>query len=436
LRRPTVPSLGALLAGLVVLAGTVGADELPEGSLRLQQAIRIGLHNHPGLEEARAEVAAGRAGEGIAGADYRPQVYAEGSLAGGRQLGGTDEGEFTDDSRARLSVEQELYDFGGRAARSRAASAQRKAAESSLFDARQQRALTIQRRYFDVLLADRKVQVWNEALAIAYVRYDYAQGQAELGEISPVEESRIETRFRDFRAKYLAAQNEARLARLRLSHAMGIEGDLPRDLVEPDLELERELAEVQDLVQKAWDGNPRLAAARHRLSAARARADAEASDRWPRLVGAVNARYWSREAPYRNDLEAALRLEVPLYEGGRLGAEVRRAGAQAEQVRARWMRLRQDIERAVYEAHLDVDSWRHKLTAAQTALSYRQKKTDLARTEYMLELETDLGDALTEQTRAQLQKARARYKLALSLRRLDALVGQNILPEKGESEGS
>lgn len=426
-----------LLAGLLLTIGPAVADELPDGPLRLQQAIRIGLASHPGVSEARAAVEAGRADEAMAGADYRPQVHAEGQLANSRQLGGAHEGDFTDDSRARLTVEQEFYDFGERAARSRAAAERRQAAESSLFSSRQQRALTIQRRFYDVLLADRKVQVWNEALAIAFVRYDYSQGEAELGQISPVEQARIESRFREFRAKYMAAQNEARLARLRLSHAMGIEGDLPRDLVPPDTDLEREPPAVKDLVKRAWEGNPRLIAARHRLQAARADADAEASARWPRLVGAVNARYWSREAPYRNDLEAALRLEVPLYEGGRLGAAERRAGAQAEQERARWMRLRQDIEQAVYQAHLEVDSWRHRLTAAETELAYRQKKTDLARTEYMLELETDLGDALTEQTRAQLEKARARFELALSLRRLDALVGKNILPNgEEESEGS
>lgn len=426
--------MGLLGAGLAALAAPAGGDELPDGALRLEQAIRIGLDNHPGLAEARAAVSAEQAGERSAGADYRPQVYAEGNLAGGRQLGGANEGEFTDDSRAQLSVEQELYDFGERAARSRAANARREAAESRLFSARQQRALDIQRRFYDVLLADRKVQVWNEALAIAFVRYDYAQGEAELGQISPVDEKRIESRFREFRANYMAAQNEARLARLRLAHAMGIEGDLPRDVVPPEMDLEREPDPVRELVERAWEDNPRLASAQRRLDAARADAEAESSARWPRVVGVVNARYWSRDTRYRNDLEAGVRLEVPLYEGGRLDAEARRAGAEAEQQRARWMRLRQEVEQAVYQAHLNLDSWRHRLTAAETELAYRRKETDLARTEYMLELETDLGDALTEQTRAQMEKAEARFELALALRRLDALVGDNILPDREEDK--
>jgi outer membrane protein TolC len=426
----------ALAVAILVGAGWARADEIPEGPLALDQAIRIGLDQHPDLAKARARLAAERAGEGVAGADYRPSVTAEGLVGGGRQLGGADQGSFTNDTRARVTLSQELYDFGERAARSRAARKRREAAASKLFSARQQRALTIQQRFFDVLLADRKVQVWNEALAIAFVRYDYAQGKSDLGQIGPVELGRIETRFRDFRAKYMDAQNEARLARVRLAHAMGIEGDMPRNLQAPDLDLDRELPDVQKLVTRAWEDNPRLVAARKRMRAARAEAEAAESARYPRLVGTVSARHWAREAPYRNDLEAGVRVEVPLYEGGRIGAEADEADAEAEQDRARWLGLRQEVEQAIYEAHLAVDSWRHRRTAAQTKLSYRQKETDLARSEYMLELETDLGDALTEQTRAQMEKARARYELALALQRLDALVGKNILPDGQESEGS
>ncbi len=429
-RRPAALMFACLLGPAPLQAAGV----LPDSPLEIQQAVRIGLRGHPALTEARARLAEERAGMAVAGADYRPRLYAEGIYRQGRQIGGKDEGELTDDSEARLTLEQELYDFGERAASTRAARAEADAAELELFDARQRRVLEIRRRFYDVLLADRRVQVWNEAMAVAFVRWDYGKGEAELEEISPVELARLESRFRRMRSNFREAQYDARLARIRLAHAMGLEDAIPRDLVEPDLPLDRELPEVQAVRDRAWATNPRLIAMRQRLEAARARVDAEEAELWPRLVGEVVAQRYARKFDFRNDLEAGVRLEAPLYAGGRSRAEVDEAQARAQQERARWLRLRQRVEEDIYAAHLDVQTWKEKRQAAETELEYRKLRTDLARTEYVLELETDLGDSLTNQTRAEMDLAEARYALALAYDRLDALVGQPLLGAQGEEQ--
>jgi outer membrane protein TolC len=407
-------------------AGGAAEGQLPQDPLTIDRAVRIGLANHPALAEARARVAEKRAGMDAASAQYRPRLYAEGILRQGRQLGGAQEGEFTNDSEARVTLEQELYDFGERAAANRAARAEAEAAEVGLFDARQKRVLAIRRQFYDLLLAERRVQVWNEAMAVAFVRWDYGKGKEELGEISPVELARLESRFRRFRSNYREAQYDARMERIRLAHAMGLTDAIPRDVVTPDLALDRELADVQALRNRAWQTNPQLVAARQRLEAARARADAESAQHWPRITGEVVAQRYSRSFDFRNDVEAAIRLEAPLYEGGRISAQVDEARARAQQARARWLQLRQTVEANIYRAHLDVQTWQEKRQAAQAEVDYRKLKTDLARTEYVLELETDLGDSLTNQTRAEMQLARAEFGLAMAYDRLDALVGQPL----------
>jgi outer membrane protein TolC len=420
--RGLLSFLGAALA----VTSAWADSPLPEGPLKLDQAVRLGLSHHPQLAEARARLQEREAGITAATSGYRPRLYAEGILRQGREIGGRNEGEFTDDSEAALVVEQDLYDFGERAARSQAARARAEAAQLNLFDTRQRQVLEIRRQFYDVLLADRQVQVWNEAMAVAFVRWDYAQGEEELGEISPVELARLESRFRRMRSNYREAQYDARKARVRLGHALGLEDAIPRDLAPPDLALDRELPDVQTLRDRAWQTNPRLIAARQRLQAARAQAEVETAQRRPRLVGQVAARYWGREFRSRNDLEAAIRLEAPLYEGGRLRAEVEQAHAVAQQQRARWQRLRQTVEQNIYDAYLDVKTWKEKRQAAQTRVRYRKLETDLARTEYVLELETDLGDSLTEQTRAQMELTEAKYGLAMAYDRLDALVGEPL----------
>jgi outer membrane protein TolC len=423
--RRTLISL-ALGAILVSLSGPAAAQGLPEGPLAIDQAVRIGLANHPDLAEARARVTEERAGVAVRAADYRPRLYGEGILRQGRQIGGEREGEFTHDSEARIALEQELYDFGQRSAALRAARAEAEAAEVQLFDARQRRVLAIRRQFYDLLLAERQVQVWNEAMAVAFVRWDYGKGEQELGQISPVDLARLESRFRQFRSNYREAQLDARMERVRLAHAMGLTDAIPREVVTPELDLERELPDVQELRNRAWQTNPRLIAARQQLEAARARADAESARYWPRITGEVVAQRYSRDYSFRNDLEAAIRLEAPLYEGGRTSGRVDEARARAQQARARWLQLRQTVESNIYRAHLDVQTWQEKRQAAQAAVDYRKLQTDLARTEYVLELETDLGDALTNQTRAEMALAEAEYGLSLAYDRLEALVGKPL----------
>ncbi|KPV40277.1 hypothetical protein AN478_09260 [Thiohalorhabdus denitrificans] len=417
------------MASLAVLPNWGWAERpaaLPQGPLDLDQAVRIGLENHPSLMAAQARTKEREAQVRSATAGYRPRLYAEGILRQGRQIGGEDEGRFTDDSEARIVLEQDLYDFGAREAAGRAARFEREAAELELFDAQQRRVLAIRRQFYDTLLADRQVQVWNEAMAVAFIRWDYGQGREELGEISPVELARLESRFRDFRSKYRGAQYDARLARVRLAHAMGLEDAMPRDLVRPDLDLDRELPSVQELRNRAWRTNPRLIAARQRLDAARARTERRKAQRLPRVVGEVGAQRYSRQFDFRNDVEAAIRVEAPLYEGGRLGARVEAARAAAQQERASWLELRQQVEENIYDAHLDVQSWQERRAYAEALVRHRELKTDLARTEYVLELETDLGDSLTEQTRAEMKLAEAKFGLAMAYDRLDALVGEPL----------
>ncbi|MEF8793985.1 TolC family protein [Thiohalorhabdus sp.] len=419
------------LVVLVALAGFIGVanaapPELPESGLTIDQAVRIGLANHPGLVEARAKLDEQRAAVESAGADYKPRLYAEGILRQGRQFGGANEGQFTDDSEARVTVEQELHDFGEREATTRAARAEAEAAEVALFDARQRRVLAIRRQFYDLLLKEREVQVWNEAMAVGFVRWDYGQGKEELGQISPVDLARRETRFRRFRGNYREAQLDARLERVRLAHAMGLTDAIPTDLAEPEPDLERQLPNVEELRNRAWQANPRLVEARQRMEAARARVDASQARRWPRITGEVVAQHYARRFNFRNDMEAAIRLEAPLYQGGRLAAQAEEAQARTQQARARWLQLRQTVEENIYQAHLAVQTLREKRQAAETEVAYRQLKTDLARTEYVLELETDLGDALTNQTRAEMKLAEAKYGLAMAFDRLDALVGESL----------
>jgi hypothetical protein len=63
---------------------------------------------------------------------------------------------------------------------------------------------------------------------------------------------------------------------------------------------------------------------------------------------------------------------------------------------------------------------------ARKQLEYADAALDRRRTEYDLELKTDLGDAMTNITAAQRSLAGARFATALTWAKLQALMGKPI----------
>ncbi len=64
--------------------------------------------------------------------------------------------------------------------------------------------------------------------------------------------------------------------------------------------------------------------------------------------------------------------------------------------------------------------------AAEIKISYRDLYLDRSRALYELEVRTDLGDAMTQMTEAQWEATRAKYRLALTWAKIDALTGHLI----------
>lgn len=95
--------------------------------------------------------------------------------------------------------------------------------------------LLILARYLDVLLADLSYTRHNEALAVAYILFDRARARMELGQFSELRVAELETEYEDVLRERAASEAAQRLTRALLAQALGRPGDLPRDLVEPQL---------------------------------------------------------------------------------------------------------------------------------------------------------------------------------------------------------
>jgi outer membrane protein TolC len=415
-----------LLPLLAQAAGPTPAPDALPSPLTLEQALQFAEASHPDLDQARARLDGAQAGlqqaESTSGLraqiDVTPQ-WVQPSLRTSDEL--------VNDSRGRLQISKRLYDFGRTSALTDSARAEIEARELAYLDTRQRRRLDIMARYFEVLLADLRYAVDNEAMAHDYVTFDKSRERHRLGQISDVELLELENRYQETFVARTRSQKRQAQTRMQLAIALNRPDEISSELVAPVIAgNDREPPEYKALLEKALRRNPPLLALRRETEAARARVAAERARRYPVLSAEGEAARYEREFISRDDLRATLNLHIPLWQGGEDQAAIGTAVARLHEQEARLASAESELRQTVLDLIQELESLRVERSAAKVRNAYRDLYLDRSRALYELEVRSDLGDAMTRVTEAQWQAARVEFRLALAWARVDALTGELV----------
>lgn len=422
---------GLLLAGLAQAAEPLTTTPLPS-PLTLEQALALAEDAHPDLDRARARLSAANAGLDQAESTNGLRAHIDLTPQWVRPSVRTDD-ELVNDSRTRLLISKRLYDFGRTASLSDAARADIAARELALLDARQARRLDIQARYLDVLLADLRYAVDNEAMAHHYVNFDKSRERQRLGQVSDVDLLELEQRYQEVFILRTRSQKRQVQSRLQLAISLNRPDELPADLVLPRFPgNDRQIPDIKALLGNTLQKNPALVALRQETEGARAQVAAERARRYPVLSAEGEAARYEREFISRDDLRATLNLRIPLWQGGEDRAAIALALARLHEQESRLRRAELDLRQTVLDVVQDLETLKIERNAAKVRSSYRDLYLDRSRALYELEVKTDLGDAMTRVTEAQWLAAQVEFRLALAWARLDALTGDLIKPSSQE----
>jgi outer membrane protein TolC len=409
---------------------------LPE-PLTLEYALSLADAAHPDLELARAALDGAVADQQAVESAFGTRVGVEVAL---RAVDPTDLARLAysthNDSWAKLTASKRLYDFGATAAAGEAAAADVRGREYVLLGARQQRRLEIMRRYFDVILADLEYARDNEAMAAAYVSFDKVQQRNELGQVSDVVLLQAESRYQSALQRRTLSQARQRAARSRLALVLNRPGDLSTNLERPELDaVERQVGELDPLVEAALDATPELQALRAELQAAEERVRATRLRYRGELRGELQAAAYNREFARDDPFSAALVLEIPLVTGGEMDAELARQRALVRDRRAQILGKELEIRQVVLELWLEIASLQAKRRELSTLGRFRDLTLDRTRALYELEVTSDLGDSMVGTSEQRLQDAQTEFQLALAWARLDALTGRLVGDRSDVAEG-
>ena len=426
-------SCGALLA-VIMAPLVVSAEGRP---LTLDEAHATARREHPGLRAGRAEKTATEAQVGEAFAGYLPRLdtYVQYQRSTGNWLPTPGMAGFVQgDAGARDNqlgfadtvnyvtfgtvLTQPIYDFGKTGGKMDAARAQDSLALASLRANEQDVEVTVRVAYYAVLAAQQAVQVaeetrQNQARHVEQIRQFVAAGSRAKYDLVSAEQ-----KLDDADLALVRARNGLRTARVRLNNAMGQNGGVEYEAIDPvaaDTTLEgREPAQLFGAAQAS---RPELARSAAQIALRRADQNFAWAGYFPDLVAAG-----SFSGAKVDDLDAGLNWYVGvgltwrMFEGLRTYRRSAATAALTTAGEAEQERIRQSVQTEIQVQLMAIDEAKQRLKVAEHAVETAKERLRLAEGMYgagagsVLELE----DAQVAYMTVRFQSVQARYDLAVA----------------------
>ncbi len=418
------PSRFLCAASLLLM--TVGVHAQDGAPLSLERALQTADTPHPDLQIAEAERDLALADQAFAGARNDFSVTLEGRLQGARSS--LPSANFSADNSVRLAARKNLLDFGRSENSIGAARAVSEVRARSLLEVRDQRRIDIMARFFDVLMADLRYVADSEFMTVAFLNFDRGRDQFSQKLLSKVDLIELEARFQNLLVKRNESQLQQRLTRALLADAMNQPGQLVSDLEDPKLPGNERVLPAYEALNALIEQSPKLQSSKQLLEASRQRMEALRAENNPSLDAEAEANdYANRKLQGRDAVRAGIVLSWPLYQGNRNASQLAREQAQFHKLQAEAERLKRNVSQSVLRLLMEAEQLQKSArNAAKVQVDFRDLSLERARAQYEVELKTNLGESSAFTVEAKLRQRSVEYQLALTLAKLEALLGQPL----------
>ncbi|MCC5807291.1 MAG: TolC family protein [Opitutales bacterium] len=413
-----VPALAASLLALAAAPSLHAAE-----TWTLSAAMAEARANSPDAEIARERIEAARGTLREAASSRMPHVHVESGYSQTDQpmmAFGTilNTGVFdqnidfnrpgqVDHFRAAATVAYNLYAGGTPTAHREAARAGERAARADHDAMLESLGLAVIRGFYGILQAretaaalDSGVEVLRESRRVARERFD--RGQMLRNELL-----NIEVQLADTEVRLLAAENAALFAERAFLVLLGRE---PRGRVQL-AEDAGWTAGPPEAEERAVDRRAELAAMRARIDAADAQVDAMRGGRRP-TVDLFATYQYDRGWRLRGDGDswvAGLRVQMPLFDGGRTSGQIQRSLAERSEARAAKRKLTLQLQLQLEETRLAHELARNQLEMTARLVEQAEESATISRARF------EAGDLLaTELIGAETRLTEARVRRALA----------------------
>lgn len=440
---PYAPVRGGYRGGAVRRpAPSVDLLENLDQPVTLSQCVELALANNPRIGQRYWAAEGAEAQRDAAAAQRWPSLSAVGGyrrhLDDQRLVGARGPGEVgawsSDIFSADLVVSMPLFTGGRIVNEIRAAELLSRAAENRLARTRTELVFNVSSAFYSILGQRRvieSIEFSRKALEEHRKRVeDLMAGQ----KAAKVDLLRTEVRLADIEQRLVRVKNTLAIQRQVLANLMGISDDgVPE--VEGNLALTA-FQPAEQAAEVAYAQRDDYLAARAEVEGQASRVDAARAGHWPTLsaVGSYGGRWAAGDVTRQPGASASedvgsvgLSLSLPLFEGGRISANVRRERARLasaqEGLRDLELKIRLDVQTAV----LNLTSTLERVHATEKAIEQGRESLRIEREKYdlgkgsitdVLDAQSALLDAETNhaQALAEYNISVAQYRLAVGER--------------------
>ncbi|HXV19612.1 MAG TPA: TolC family protein [Desulfuromonadales bacterium] len=348
--RKTVFSKRAVALFVTICSWTFGATAYAEEKVfSLAQAVDFSLQNNGELMALREERGIREAGRSRAGLYPNPVLEADGTT--GKLTGSPSENTLT------VGISQEFPTAGKRGKRLLAAEKELEGFDRQLDNAGRLLAAEVKAAFYDLLLAQQKVELAQRSLALNNRLLEVAGQRFEAGDIPELEVNLARVEAARSEGRKAEAEREIVPARARLLVLLGLPSETAAGFTGSLEESSGDVGELAELKALALAQRSDLAA----LEAQKAQVGAEVqlakAERIPNLTAGIA---YTRENTATDigdeeikdaDNLVGLRLAIPIPLFDRNQAGIREAVARKGSTEARALFARQSVEREVETAH-------------------------------------------------------------------------------------
>lgn len=430
-----VTAVAIFIYNTPILAGPPSGPP-PKFVLTLTQAQKIALKQHPEIIAAQYRTKAAQEGINEAKANYFPQVSGDAVGVGVKNksntrlaaINGLTNPVVYERGSIGVSANQLITDFGRT----------NNLVDSAKFglQAHTARSLSIQdrvlfevaRTFYNVLRSQEVLRVTHETvhardLLLEQIQFMYESKLKSLLDVSVAKQS-----YDDANLLVLRAQNELDDALAELSEALGYGEEKHFTLERHERKPKPVGLKIDQAIGIAKKQNPTLIALKAELSAAVSLYEAEVAVNYPtvKVIGYAGGSPLRKKSQLEPTFAAAgVHLGVPIYTGGRITANAKRAKYQADAVKQDLTEKENQIIRDVRVAWNNAQTAYQKIGVMEEYYKTSVEAEDLTQASYELGKSSivDLEQAMLYRTQAQIAQVNAGYDYLIKRFHLDYFLG-------------
>jgi outer membrane protein TolC len=283
---------------------------------------------------------------------------------------------------ARPTVTERLLDFNA-FNRVRAASENEKAAKFTVDDARELVVLVVGNQYLLAVADAARLQTAQAELATAKAIFERAVDMKKAGVVPQIDVLRSQVEMQQRQQRVLAARNQLEQQNMSLERTIGLPVTQQIELTDTIPYGPAQEINVEEALQRAYSRRPEYLAAESRVRAAEIQVKAAKGEALPTLdlngdYGVIGPAVGSARATF----SVGAGLRIPIFQGGRVKADVLQAQSTLKQQKMRLEDLRARIEFEVRSAMLDVRTSEEQITVARQSIDLSADQLKQAQDRY------------------------------------------------------